>query len=137
MNYLPSGRLCAQAEDEHVDSVPIEMVVNPGTRQERHRLSYNGIVAPITLLPNEPVAISLYGLSDWKGIPVGIAALDGGAVLTQRELAVDNDGVVSFAFDGGNSPGLYRVLVTVDSQQYHLQLYVAKQQDLAPNCQEP
>jgi hypothetical protein len=50
---------------------------------------------------------------------------------------VDNDGFVVFGFGGGSTQGLYRLLVTVESQQYQLQLYVAKQQDLAPNCQEP
>jgi len=59
------------------------------------------------------------------GYPVGIAPLDGGEVVASENLTVDNDRSVHFSFTGGETPGLYRVLVTIASEQYELQFYVS------------
>lgn len=52
----------------------------------------------------------------------GLFIVDGGTV-RQSSLFVSKDGKVGFSFQAGDTTGLYRVQVTVGSDQYELQLY--------------
>jgi hypothetical protein len=91
---------------------------------------------PLGLFRNEQIGINLILPSDKKNYPVGIAPLDGGEIFGSANLYVANDGSVHFSFQGGDTPGFYRVLVTIASEQYQLQFYVSR---LEPDtvCPEP
>jgi hypothetical protein len=134
---LTAEKLSAQAEGENRYSSPIEMVVNAGTNGERQRASHDGVMEAVGLWPNEQIAITLTGSSFRAKDPVGIAPLDGGEIFADPDLSVAGDGTVAFAFQGGRTPGLYRVVITVGPEQYQLQLYVARPQNTGPDCQEP
>jgi hypothetical protein len=110
-------------------SPPIEMVANSGTTIEQWQTSQSGNFAPVGLRPGEQTPITLILSSSSAGHPVGIAPLDGGEIVAAPNLSVTTDGTLAFNFKGGNTPGLYRVLVTIASQQYFLRFYVIKQLD--------
>jgi hypothetical protein len=57
--------------------------------------------------------------------PIVVQALDGGNV---GQNAVDPDGTVSFAFQAGTQPGLYRVLVKSGGTTATLRFWVPDQQ---------
>lgn len=133
--YLPTQQLRAQAVSENRYSTPIDMVVNAGTSGERWATSHFGVMEPIGLRQNERTAITLIVPSSHANYPVGLAPLDGGEILAAENLYVGNDGTVSFEFVGGIVPGLYRVLVSIRSEQYQLRIYVAKPSSLDANCQ--
>jgi hypothetical protein len=65
---------------------------------------------------------------------VGFAPLDGGEIIASPNLQVDSDGAVAFAFRGGDTPGLYRVLVTIGGEQYEMQFYVGASNPDAAAC---
>jgi hypothetical protein len=124
--YVPVEKVLAQAQDENRLSIPIEMVVNAGTSEERQQTSQYGTMDPVALRPNEQVAITLISSVNLRGSPVGIAPLDGGAIFGAKDLKVAEDGTAGFTFGGGDSPGFYYVLVTIEGEQYQLQFYVLK-----------
>jgi hypothetical protein len=132
--YLPVERVSAQAQDGNRYSTPIQMVVNAGINGEQLLTSHFGFMAPVGVLAGEQIPITLIVSVAWKSFPVGLAPLDGGEIISQEELVVDENGTVSFAFVGGNRPGTYRVLVTIASEQYELQLYVPKPEDMDAGC---
>ena len=135
--YFPAEKLSAQAQDGNPYSTAIDMVINGDTNGGRQRTSHFGIMDPIGLRADEQIAITLNVSSAWANYPVGIAPVDGGEVFAPENLSVASNGTVSFAFKGGNTPGLYRVLVTIGPEQYQLQLYVAKPGDIGPDCVTP
>jgi hypothetical protein len=133
--YFPAEKVSAQAQDWNRYSTPIDMVVNAGTNHERWETSHFGIMEPVGLRPNEQIAITLIVSSTHAGYPVGLAPLDGGAIVGAEGLIVAGDGTIGFTFQGGNVPGLYRVVATIGSEQYQLRLHVAHPQDMpAGNC---
>lgn len=136
--YLTTEKVSAQAEFENHQSTPIEIAaIRSGSNQEIHRTSEFGIVEPIGLRPNQQIAITLNASSNRANYPVGIAPLDGGEVFSSENLRVASNGTVGFTFEGGNTPGLYRVVVTIGSEQYELLLYVAKPSDIEGGCIPP
>jgi hypothetical protein len=137
MVCLFTGRLFAQAQDGNRYSTPINMLVNAGTSEERMRSSHFGSLAPVGMRPSEQIAITLNVPGSMVAYPVGIAPLDGGTVFAAEELFVNSDRTVSFDFVGGKTPGLYRVLVNIASQQYELQFYVPKPEDMELGCVPP
>ncbi|MFZ1221596.1 MAG: hypothetical protein WAO00_20085 [Chthoniobacterales bacterium] len=137
MAYLPPERLSAQGEGESLNSPPIEMVVSANTSAERWRTSHNGIMGPVSLLPDKQVAIALNASRGQADNPVSIAPLDGGSVIADNPLRVDDDGMVYFTFEGGNSLGLYRVVVTIGSERYQLLFYVVNPESVRAGCQDP
>lgn len=130
----PAGQLIAQAQSGGSTN-PIEMVVDSGTSKERWRTSQFGIVGPVGLRPNEETPITLIVSGGRAGYPVGIAPLDGGEIFTPASLSVNSDSTVDFSFRGGTRPGLYRILVTIASEQYELHFYGANSLDW--NCPPP
>ncbi len=49
--------------------------------------------------------------------------IEAGGTVRQSSLFVSKDGKAGFCFQAGDTPGLYRVQVTVGADQYELQLY--------------
>ena len=136
--YFPAEKVSAQAQDGNRYSTAIDMVINGDTNGGRQRTSHFGIMDPIGLRPDERIAITLNVSSNWANSPVGIAPLDGGEVFAPGDqLYVASDGTIDFSFKGGTTPGLYRILVTIASEQYQLQLYVPKPGDIGPDCVNP
>jgi hypothetical protein len=126
---LPCGKLSAQVEYGSGSVTPIQMVVNGGTDTERWETSHFGNLGLIGLRPGGQAPITLVVSGSTVGYPVSIAPLDGGEIAAAANLSVTSDRTVAFDFRGGTTPGLYRVLVTIGSQQYYLQFYVVKQPD--------
>ncbi len=123
---LPVGKFSVQAQDGNRFSTAIQMVIEGDTDEARQRTSQSGIMDPIGLFRNEQVGITLIVPGSRVNYPVGIAPLDGGEVVASENLTVDNDRAAHFSFKGGTTPGLYRVLVTIASEEYELQFYVSQ-----------
>jgi hypothetical protein len=128
---LPTDKVAAQGQDG--SSTPIEMVVNSATNGERWRTSQSGIMDPVGLRAGEQLEITLILPGGMVGSPVNIAPLDGGEIVVSPNLSVDNDRTAAFRFTGATTPGFYRLLVTIASEQYQLRIYVAGGQ-IDVNC---
>lgn len=135
--YLPVGKQSVQAQDGNRLSPPIQMVIDGDANETRQRTSQSGIMDPIGVLRDEQVGVNLLLPGSMINYPVGIAPLDGGEILTSPNLTVDNDRSAHFSFKGGDTPGLYRVVVTIASQQYQLQFYVSSSSSLDIHCTPP
>ncbi|HWL93719.1 MAG TPA: hypothetical protein VNT79_09295 [Phycisphaerae bacterium] len=131
---FPAEKVSAQGQDGNFSHTPIDMVVNAGTSEERWATSHFGIVGPIGLRPDEQIAITLIASNTNRGYLVGIAPLDGGALLGAEDLVVAEDGTINFTFQGGNTPGIYRVVVAIGAEQYQLRLYVARPEEIPAIC---
>jgi hypothetical protein len=123
--YLPAGKLSVQAQEGNRFSTAIQMVIDGDTDETRHRTSQSGIMDPIGLFRNEQIGVNLILPSSRINYAVGLAPLDGGEVFGSENLTVAGNGTVHFSFKGGETPGLYRVLATIASEQYQLQFYVS------------
>jgi hypothetical protein len=137
ITYFPTEKLSAQGEGENLNSPPIEMVVSANTTAERWRTSRSGIMGPVSLAPDKQIAIGLNASRNQAGNPVIIAPLDGGGVVADDPLLVDSDGMIYFSFEGGNSLGLYRVMVTIGAEQYQLRFYVVDSENIIAGCEDP
>ena len=65
---------------------------------------------------------STFVADDGTVVEQGLFVVDGGKVRLSS-LFVSKDGKAGFSFQAGDTPGLYRVQVTVGADQYELQLY--------------
>jgi len=108
--FLPA---VTQAQDGNRHSTTIGMVADYDGTGPTERTSRFGILEPLGLGPNQQVPITLNVPRDWQDYPVGIAPLDGGEIIASKDLHVERDGTIAFAFQGGETPGLYRVLVFI------------------------
>lgn len=135
--YPPTGKLAVQAQDGNRFAPAIQMVVDGDTDGGRQRTSNSGIMDPIGLFRNEQVGIKLILPGSRVNYAVGIAPLDGGEVVASENLTVNNDRTAHFSFTGGETPGLYRVVVTIASEQYELQFYVSNTEQLNSGCTPP
>src|ERR1044071_1179942 len=123
MSYLPAQRLTAQDPGENPYSPTIALTANNETTERTDRTSHSGIIDPVGLRANELATITLSVPVSWASYPVGIAPLDGGEVLGAENLLVGPSGTVAFGFKGGITPGLYRVVVIIGGERYHLRFY--------------
>jgi len=74
--------------------------------------STEGRFRPVGLHLNEVVAVTVQFPSQWANTPLTLQALDGGNISGQASNAVVTaDGTVSFHFQTGSKPGLYRVFM--------------------------
>lgn len=140
VTYLPAERISAQTLYGlygKASSPPIQMEVAGDTTGIRQRTSQFGIMDPIGVLPGEQIGINLIVASNRVNYPVGIVSLDGGEIIAPANLYVTSNGTngaVGFTFKGGNTRGLFRVLVSIGSERYQLQLIVAQSRF---NCPPP
>ena len=103
--------------DSRVSAAPAALpapsaVITVASGQARRSHSAAGRFAPLSLNPLGTAAIKLQFAATLAGTPVTIQALDGGSVgLTDQSATIASDGTISFQFQAGAPPGLYRVLV--------------------------
>jgi len=77
--------------------------------------SDNGEFQPVSVAPLESTTVTLqFGIS-LAGTEVVIQTLDGGTLGISGSGTIDQDGNLSFPFQAGPLPGLYRVPVIADS----------------------
>jgi hypothetical protein len=77
--------------------------------------SATGEFQPVSVLPLEPTTVTLqFGIS-LAGTEVVIQSLDGGTLGVGGSGTIDQDGNLSFPFQAGPLPGLYRVSVIADN----------------------
>jgi hypothetical protein len=104
--------------DSLVPSAPVSpppapsAVVTFASGQAIRSHSAGGRFAPVPLNPLDTTAITLQFPTTLAGTPVTVQPLDGGGMgLTNQSAAIASDGTISFQFQAGTPPGLYRVLV--------------------------
>jgi hypothetical protein len=126
LTYFPPEKLLAQDQEGNRYSTIIGMGVGVGTDQEAWQTSQNGILQPAGLHLNEQIAVTISVTQNKKDFPVAFALLDGGQIFANTPLLIERHGLVEFAFEGGNTPGLYRVLMSIGAEEYLLQFYVSQ-----------
>jgi hypothetical protein len=123
------------AADAHAEE-PLQMIVVYGLGQPKHRESHHGVMEPVGLPANQPVAITLQFLRTRAGSAVTIGRLDGGEIDLAGPVTISSDGRILFHFQAGGVPGLYRLLVQ-GSQQYQISLYAVDLNRPAPTSNNP
>jgi hypothetical protein len=103
------------------------------------------MMEPVGLHPNQAVTVTVSFPARWAGAPVKLGLYDGGqagpaAPPGQDIIYISNPGVpipnvsvsgtLQFDFQAGSILGLYRVLLTVGSEQYLLSFYAGRPQAL-------
>jgi len=133
---LPTPDL-SPARNLNSDEV-IPVVIHYGEGQETRATVHRGVMAPVGLLQNQIVTVTLLlptragepvilGLYD--GGQIGAAVLPGSENISLSNLAVPDTGTVRFNFQAGRLLGLYRLLVTIGPGQYLLQFYAGRPRD--------
>ena len=122
---LDTAKVSAQspplAADNEKDS--LQMVVNYGQGKEKRRRSHHGEMEPVGLPLGQVIEITLEFPKKRAGQLVIVSALDGGRITAPGgPLSVSANGTVSFSFQSGQVPGLYRLLVQ-GAEQYELHLH--------------
>lgn len=77
---------------------------------------------PIETLAGETLGVQLQLPPTFVNTPVGLAALDGGFV--PEEIQVATDGSAAFAFQAGAQPGLYRIILNTATTSTMLEFVV-------------
>ena len=124
INLVLLAAVPAQDPPDRVADSSIETTIKSGSGQERHPLHYAGRGDRIGLGPGQTVNVALKFPGKGAGESVAVGALDGGTLTGQESLATSADGMIQFAYQGGLTPGRYRVLVQIAEQQYSLEFYV-------------
>ena len=101
------------------------MVVDYGDGKQKSRISHDGDMEAVGLLPNQTITITLNFAREHAGAPVALALLDGGALGAQPTTTLPANGKLTFTFAAPAAPGLYRVVVT-SLEKYQLNLYVVR-----------
>ena len=87
-------------------------VITFASGQANRSHSAAGRFAPLSLNPLDTAVIALQFATTLAGTSVTVQPLDGGSVgLADQSATVASDGTISFQFQAGAAPGLYRVLV--------------------------
>lgn len=122
--YIPCEKLSAQTISP---GNSLAAVITSASGAERHLLTQDYIVDRVGLGPNQVVAVTLQFPTALGGKPVAVTPFDGGEATANygmENLAVGRDGTVSFSFQAGWSPGLYRLGVQLDAYDYRLEFWV-------------
>jgi hypothetical protein len=101
---------------------PLQMLIDYGQGQPKHRESRHGVVEPIGVPIGQPVTITLQFLRKRAGERIAITAVDGGVMDLQQPATISPDGSVTFAFNAGATSGLHRLMI-YGGQQYEIRLY--------------
>ena len=112
----PFGGLGPKSEE------PLQMVIDDGVGQPKHRESHHGVMEPVSLAVGQPVAVTLRFLRKNAGGIITIIPLDGGQIDLQGPVTISSDGSVVFHYQSGLLPGVYRLAITGD-QQYQISFY--------------
>jgi hypothetical protein len=104
----------------------IEMETDDGSGERKRQRTLDGVMEPVGLPVGGQIAITLEASSSKAGQTVRLGLLDGGEIADPSTLTVATDGKVGFSFVAGITPGLYRVLVSLGTDQYELRLYAVE-----------
>lgn len=121
---FPPGKLAAQTISP---GNWLSAVITSASGTERHLLTYDYIVERVGLGPNQVVTVTLQFPTAIRGKPVTVTPYDGGEATSDEgmeNLVVGDDGMVSFSFQAGWSPGLYRLRVQLEAYDYQLEFWV-------------
>lgn len=77
---------------------------------------------PIDILPGEALGIELRLPPGFVNTAVGMQPMDGG--FAPEEIEIAQDGSTAFAFQAGNQPGLYRIILATRNSSVLLQFIV-------------
>lgn len=124
ITYLGAGKIAAQSS---IPGSALQATITSASGAERQLLSHDYVVDRVGLGPNQVVTVTLQFPSDLRGEPVALAPIDGGEVTADEgieNLIVGEDGSVSFSFQAGRGPGLYRLLVETGTIAYRLEFWV-------------
>lgn len=129
--FFQPGRLAGQSPALSPSLAPspsqtsagsLALTATDGGGTRRHLVSHAGLVSQVVVNPNQPVPVTLQFPSDKIGMSVAVGSLDGGEV-TSAQPTVLPTGKMLFTFRG-SAPGLYRLVVQLPAEQYHLEFYV-------------
>jgi hypothetical protein len=113
------------AQSSEIGQGSINAVIGSDSGKERRLEGHPGYIGRAGLRPGQTVKITLHCPAAQKGDAVIFMALDGGRVLqAEQALRVGQDGTATCKYEGGSSPGLYRILVRAGSQEQLLEFYV-------------
>jgi hypothetical protein len=101
---------------------PLQMVIDYGVGQPKHRESHHGVMEPVRLAIGQSVGITLHFLRKRAGDVVTIIPLDGGQIDLRAPATIATNGTVTFHFQADSTPGLYRLMIG-RTEQYQLSLY--------------
>lgn len=101
---------------------PLQMVIDYGVGQPKHRESHHGVMEPVGLAVGQPVEVTLRFLRKNAGGIITLGLLDGGQIDLQGPITISSDGSVVFHYQSGLLPGLYRLAIT-GAQQYQISFY--------------
>ena len=101
---------------------PLQMVIDYGVGQPKHRESHHGVMEPLSLDVGQQVQVTLRFLRKNAGGIISLTPLDGGQIDLQGPVAIASDGSVVFHYQSGLRPGLYRLAIT-GAQQYQISFY--------------
>jgi hypothetical protein len=84
-----------------------------------------GAAVPIGLQPNQTVDVSVQFPAERAGESIPLSVWDGGKISTaNKDALVGSDGRLTFAFQAGSAPGLYRVVLQPASEEYCVRFWV-------------
>jgi hypothetical protein len=112
----PFGGLGPKSEE------PLQMVIDYGVGQPKHRESHHGLMEPVSLAVGQTVEVTLRFLRKNAGGIITISPLDGGQIDPQGPVTISSDGSVVFHYQSALLPGLYRLAIT-GAQQYQISFY--------------
>lgn len=124
ITYLGAGRIAAQSS---TPGSTLQATITSASGAERHLPSHNYVVDRVGLGPNQMVTVTLQFPTDLSGKPVRVASLDGGEATADHrmeDLFVGEDGTLAFYFQAGSGPGLYRIMVHQEGDDYRLEFWV-------------
>jgi hypothetical protein len=124
MIHLSAGQLAAQSS---TPGSGLQATITSDSGAERYLLSYDYMLGRAGLAPEQLVTVTLQFPTKQAGKPVSAASLDGGKVSLTRdasELLIAENGEARFQFQGGASPGLYRLMIQLEADTYELEFYV-------------
>lgn len=106
-------------------SESLPLVVNSGAGKSVETKIIYGVALPIGLQPNQTVDVSVQFPAGRAGESIPVSVWDGGKISTASNNAlVGGDGRLTFTFQAGSSPGLYRVVLQPASEEYCVRFWV-------------
>jgi hypothetical protein len=144
---VAEGILPAEESPDKKSKDPVELVIDYGGGIETRMPSHRGAIDPVSMRPNRLMPFSLKFPIEKIQMPVAISALDGGEVIplasvtdiavtpegiftfnyeraNAGEFFTDDAGLIRFAFQSSEVPGVYRVVVQLPAEQHILEFHV-------------
>lgn len=108
------------------ESLPVLISSEAGKSIET-KIEY-GDALPIGLRANQKVRVSVQFPTERAGEPIPVSVWDGGKISTaNNDALIGGDGRLTFAFQAGSAPGLYRVVLQPSSEEYCVRFWVVNE----------